>query len=127
MMQSVITLTNERVQIWKYRFVGGQMNFASELSELLTDVIVGCIFGEFNVNIFMDYLENGVTRKVSLGYFLKNMSAKIFFRITSVARVFSDIFDSWNLNKQERETYHNALYFKEFIQTDLINKRRISL
>ena len=52
MMQSVITLTNERVQIWKYRFVGGQMNLASEVSELLTDVIVGCIFGESNIQYF---------------------------------------------------------------------------
>jgi len=75
-MQSVITLTNERVQNWKYRFVGGQMNLASEVSELLTDVIVACVLGESNINIFMDYIENGVTRKVSLGYFLKNVSAK---------------------------------------------------
>ena len=100
MLHSVIDLTTERVNLWKHKFAGKdvEMDLSQEVSDLVMDVVQACIFGMECVGKQIGFMENGKMRQVGVGTHARSMVLSLMERMFSFPRNLFPSLDTWTFN-----------------------------
>lgn len=84
------------------------MNLIREVSDLVAESVIACIFGQSMVSQLLPYIQNDDSKMITIGDFMRKILFGVFRRVIHPVRIMMEVFDNSFINKSERENYKNV-------------------
>lgn len=131
MLKTIMTVANNKVQAWRKEYSQdspsgpppSDMSLTKEVADLLVDSMLGSVFGLRSMERTLTIGYYGQMIVVTLGKYMKIVAGRFFSRIYHPLRQVFDMFDTWNLNAEEKENWENLERYKDFVK-NMIDERK---